>query len=133
LGWEPLGGVFSSQPAVESWAAGRLDIFSEGTDNQIYHKWFDGGWGPSKTDWESLGTPQRTEIHFDDDSIVFEEGVPVGGFAHLTLRYDGTYTFSGHFHDSGATEYNVGLVWAVKDAAKHRLHIRARGPRRGHL
>jgi hypothetical protein len=57
-----------------------------------------------------------TELHFDVDSIVFDGPVPVGGFSHLTLRQDGTYSFSGHFHDSGATEYNVSLVWAVKDS-----------------
>ena len=48
-----------------------------------------------------------TELDFDAPSIVFGGGVPVGGFSHLTLRQDGTYTFSGRFHDSGATEYNT--------------------------
>ena len=52
---------------------------------------------------------------FDFNPIVFGGGVPVGGNSHLTIRKDGSYTFSGHFHDSGATEYNVALVWAVKD------------------
>jgi hypothetical protein len=47
---------------------------------------------------------------------VFNGGVPVGGYAHLTIRSDGTYSFSGHFHDSGATEYNMQLAWAVKDS-----------------
>jgi hypothetical protein len=53
--WEGLGGVFNSAPAATSWAAGRLDIVGLGTDNQMYHKWYDGGWGPSISDWESLG------------------------------------------------------------------------------
>jgi hypothetical protein len=31
-------------------------LFVRGTDNGIYHKWWDGAhWGPSPTDWESLG------------------------------------------------------------------------------
>src|SRR5262249_36114402 len=34
---------------------------------------------------------------------------------HLILRKDGTYTFSGRFNDSGLLEYNLKLVWAVKD------------------
>jgi hypothetical protein len=55
-------------------------------------------------------------LDFDFSPIVFGDGVPVGGSSHLTLRQDGSYTFSGHFHDSGATEYNVYLVWAVKDS-----------------
>ncbi|HEY1945967.1 MAG TPA: hypothetical protein VGG97_03105 [Bryobacteraceae bacterium] len=55
-------------------------------------------------------------LDFDFNPIVFGNGVPVGGSSRLTLRQDGTYTFTGHFHDSGATEYNTSLVWAVKDA-----------------
>ncbi|MEH2385895.1 MAG: hypothetical protein V7K14_08975, partial [Nostoc sp.] len=34
-----------------SWASGRLDVFVRGTDNALWHKWFDGGW----SGWESLG------------------------------------------------------------------------------
>jgi hypothetical protein len=48
--------------------------------------------------------------------IVFGGGVPVGGNTHLTIRQDGTYSFTGHFHDSGATEYNMALMIAVKDS-----------------
>jgi cytochrome c5 len=55
-------------------------------------------------------------LDFDFNPIVFGGGVPVGGNSHLTIRQDGSFTFSGHFHDSGATEYNVALVWAVKDS-----------------
>jgi C1A family cysteine protease len=51
-GWENLGGVLSSKPAVSSWAANRLDCFVRGTDNAMWHKWWDGsGW----RGWESLG------------------------------------------------------------------------------
>ncbi|MFD7922362.1 hypothetical protein ACFV3R_24450 [Streptomyces sp. NPDC059740] len=53
---------------------------------------------------------------FDFAPIVFASGIPVGGNAHLTLREDGSVTFTGHFHDSGADEFNTQLVWAVKDA-----------------
>ena len=51
VSWEPLGGVLTSGPAVCSWAAGRLDIFARGTDNALWHLWYDGGWGT----WEQLG------------------------------------------------------------------------------
>ena len=111
--------------AVASWGSNRLDIFGLGLDNQMFHKAWDGqAWFPSPTGWEPLGgvfnpSPRPlppTELHFDVNSIVFDGGVPVGGFSHLTLRQDGTYSFSGHFHDSGATEFNVSLVWAVKDS-----------------
>ena len=43
--WEPLGGQLTSAPAVASWGRDRLDVFVRGTDDQIWHKWFDGiGW-----------------------------------------------------------------------------------------
>jgi hypothetical protein len=38
-----------------SWGSGRLDLFLHGTDNEIYHKSFDGTWEPSQTDWLPLG------------------------------------------------------------------------------
>jgi Repeat of unknown function (DUF346) len=41
-GWECLGGVLTSAPAVASWGANRLDVFVSGTDNGIWHKWYDG-------------------------------------------------------------------------------------------
>jgi hypothetical protein len=76
--------------------------------------------GFSGTRWEviDLGpAPISTALEFSIDPVVFEDGVPVGGSSRLTLRQDGTFTFSGHFHDSGALEFNVGLAWGVKDAA----------------
>lgn len=48
-------------------------------------------------------------------SITFPGGVPVGGWANLTLFSNGTFNFSGHFHVSGAPSYNTGIVWLVKD------------------
>jgi hypothetical protein len=56
------------------------------------------------------------QLDFDFNPITLGDGTPVGGFAHLTLRQDGTYTFSGHFHDSGATEYDMSIVVGIKDS-----------------
>jgi len=51
-GWEDLGGVITSGVGVSSWAANRLDTFVKGTDNQMYHKWWNGSqW----SGWENLG------------------------------------------------------------------------------
>jgi hypothetical protein len=61
------------------------------------------------------------QLDWDSGAISFDNGVPVGGSSHLTLRKDGTYTFSGHFHDSGATEYNMTLAWGVADS-QHRVY-----------
>jgi peptidoglycan hydrolase-like protein with peptidoglycan-binding domain len=50
--WESLGGVLTSAPDVSSWASGRLDGFVRGTDNALWHKWWNGSvW----SGWESLG------------------------------------------------------------------------------
>jgi Repeat of unknown function (DUF346) len=46
------------RPAIQAtcWGANRLDIFGLGTDNQMYHKAWDGNaWLPSPTGWEPLG------------------------------------------------------------------------------
>jgi hypothetical protein len=43
-----LGGQFKGVPAVVSWGADRIDIFGLGTDDQLYHLYWDGNkWGPS--------------------------------------------------------------------------------------
>jgi len=46
-------------------------------------------------------------------TIVLDGGVPVGGSASLTIHQDGTYTFTGQFHDSGFVGYTVTLAYAV--------------------
>jgi hypothetical protein len=43
--------VLVGAPAVASWASGRLDVFARGTDNQLWHKWYQAGW----SGWEPLG------------------------------------------------------------------------------
>jgi hypothetical protein len=72
--WESLGGVLSSGPDVSSWAAGRLDVFARGTDNALWHKWYDGGW----SGWESLGgvlTSDPTAVSWSNGRIdVFARG-----------------------------------------------------------
>ena len=52
FGWESLGGVLTSDPAVSSWAANRLDCFVRGTNNAMWHKWWNGS---SWSGWENLG------------------------------------------------------------------------------
>jgi Peptidase family M23/Repeat of unknown function (DUF346) len=51
-GWQDLGGPILAPPAVASWAAHRLDVFSAGSDKKLNHKWWDGSvWH----DWQTLG------------------------------------------------------------------------------
>lgn len=50
--WEDLGGTLTSAPGVSSWGPNRLDVFTRGTDNAMYHKW----WNGSKwSNFENLG------------------------------------------------------------------------------
>jgi uncharacterized protein with LGFP repeats len=57
--------------------------------------------------------PATTQMTFGSD-ITLGGGVPVGGWANLTVSADGSYHFTGHLHDSGFASYNdsvmVGLV-----------------------
>jgi hypothetical protein len=59
-GWEALGGTFTSAPATDWVYLGNnisgVHVVATGTDNQMYHKYFDGStWRPSQTGWEGLG------------------------------------------------------------------------------
>ena len=45
-GWEDFGGSFKGDPGVVSWGAGRLDVFGLGGDDDVSHRWYDGGWSP---------------------------------------------------------------------------------------
>jgi hypothetical protein len=40
-------------------------------------------------------------------NIAFDNGVPVGGWAEITISKDGSYRFTGHLHDSGALSYDT--------------------------
>ena len=52
--WHSLGGQLAAGtgPAVASWSAGRLDVFVEGTNGALYHKWYSGG---AWSSWQNLG------------------------------------------------------------------------------
>ncbi|MGB7901094.1 MAG: hypothetical protein WCG09_01405 [Halobacteriota archaeon] len=52
--WTSIGGQVAAGtgPAACSWSAGRLDVFVQGTDGQLWHKWYT---GTSWSGWESLG------------------------------------------------------------------------------
>jgi uncharacterized protein YvpB len=57
-GWAPVSGAApgwpgtASAPAAASWGPGRMDVFVRGTDNALWHLWWNAaGWGG----WESLG------------------------------------------------------------------------------
>jgi hypothetical protein len=55
---------------------------------------------------------------FSFNPIVFDDGVPVGGWAQLTLFRSGVINFSGHLHVSGAPSYDTACVYAVRGGDK---------------
>ena len=50
----PLGGVFTSPPAVVAWGSNCLDVFGLGTDRSLFHK----AWAPD-TGWTLPGNPRE--------------------------------------------------------------------------
>jgi hypothetical protein len=52
--WQPIINpkvAIDSKPAAVSWSQGRIDLFVKGSDNAIWHNWYQSGWHS----WESLG------------------------------------------------------------------------------
>jgi Repeat of unknown function (DUF346) len=117
--WESLGGVLSSSPDVCSWAPGRLDVFLRGTDDALWHRWYDGGW----SGWESLGgviTSDPAAVSWSQGRIdVFARGTD----AALWHRwYDGGW--------SSWESLGGALIGGpdVSSWAPGRLDVFARGP-----
>lgn len=52
----------------------------------------------------------------DTGGIAFKAGVPIGGWAQLTLHENGAYNFVGQLSNTGTVPYHVGCVWAIRDA-----------------
>lgn len=53
-GWQPLGGVITTEPAAGANADGRIEVFARGTDNALWHVWQTAANG-SFSGWASLG------------------------------------------------------------------------------
>jgi hypothetical protein len=56
------------------------------------------------------------QIVLSSGSITFGGGVPVGGWANVSVFPDGSYNFNGHFHDSGFPDYNVSVLFALRSS-----------------
>ena len=125
--WTPAGGAFEVHGNIHAkwaslgWERGSLgyptsdegDLAGGGRVSSFQHGRI--CWTAAKGAWVETGAPGVAQLDFNFSPIVFDNGVPVGGFAHLTIRQDGSYVFSGHFHDSGATSYKTALAYVVKD------------------
>ena len=78
-----------------------------------------------------LGLIESPPVTFHQD-VVTPSGTALGGRVEMTLRSDGSYTFSGHMHDSGWDPYDfrVRTVVSTADlavAAQHSGHTDGTG------
>ena len=56
-GFGGLGGVFTSRPGVSTWGVGRSDVFGRGTDNLLYHGYYENGWSGFLENFSGAITP----------------------------------------------------------------------------
>jgi hypothetical protein len=105
--WENLGGGLAGDPDAASWAAGRLDVFVRGTDNVLYHRWYDGAWHG----FEGLGgtlTSDPTAVSWGSGRIdVFARGTN----NHLIHKWFVDGAWSSTWEDLG------GVLASAPDAA----------------
>jgi murein DD-endopeptidase MepM/ murein hydrolase activator NlpD len=96
--WEALGGTLTSAPSAASWAPGREDVFVRGTDNALWHRWWDGG---TWSGWESQGgvlaSDPAVAARPGDRLDVFARGME-GGLWHKS--WDGS-RWSGWLREDG--------------------------------
>lgn len=121
--WQSLGGILTTAPAVSSWQANRLDVFAGGTDNSLYHIWWDGSRWSS---WESLGgvlTSGPAAVSWGANRIdVFARGTD-NALWHLWWdgnRWNGWENLGGNL-----TSGPAAVSWGP-----NRIDVFARGPKR---
>lgn len=86
--WGTLGGAVVGDPDAAAWGGRRVDVFVRGTDDQLWHQWWDGTrWAA----WEPLGgrlTSAPTVVAWGPNRLdVFARGTDG---AMYQLAYDGT-------------------------------------------
>jgi hypothetical protein len=64
---------------------------------------------------KTSANPQDSLARIDYDWPGIDFGNGVKGYSHLTIREDGSYTFTGHFHNDSLISYNEVLSFMVKD------------------
>jgi hypothetical protein len=70
---------------------------------------------------------------FNTGVITFDNGVPVGGWMSLAIFQDGSYSFTGHFRDSGFPSYDVDGVWVIVSTSGKAFTFEVKGSTHGTL
>lgn len=101
--WASLGGGVVGDPDVATWGGGRVDYFVRGTDNQLWHQWWD---GQRLGAWEPLGgqlTSSPTAVAWGPNRLdVFARGTDGGLYqiAYDGQRWSGWIPHGGQIVDS---------------------------------
>ena len=113
--FDPGSGSFKQVPGI-------LNRLVASTDGSV--------WGINDS-----GQPfvESDQLDFDFPSVIFDNGVPVGGSIHLTLHRTGDYIFTGNFHDSSDIDIisrDLSFMVGVKDIADNLFSF---SPAPGHI
>jgi murein DD-endopeptidase MepM/ murein hydrolase activator NlpD len=118
--WGDLGGSLTSAPATASWAAGRQDVFVRGTDNALWHRWWDGhGWSAWEFQGGVLTSDPAVAARAPGRLDVFARGTD-SALWHKSWDSSG---WSGWFREDGA----LASAPAVAAPASDRLEVFIRG------
>lgn len=121
--WLGIGGTLTSAPAVASWASNRIDVFVRGTDGNLWHQAWTGGW----SGWEPFGAPPGGLAGDDPTAVASATGrIDVfarGSDSHLWHRvYDGALSHPWENLGGTLTSGPSAASWAPG-----RLDVLARG------
>ncbi len=108
-----LGGTFNSPPVTLAnvGGAGRIDVFGQGTDNNFYHRaWNGSAWVPAAPNWNAV-SPLGTTRFVGQPAVVsmggqridlFAQGIN-GAYFHTGSDNVWPPQFSGGWHNVGGT------------------------------
>src|SRR5208337_4900113 len=110
--FDPGSGSFEQVPSI-------LNRVAASTDGSV--------WGINESEPPFV---EPDQLDFNFFPVTFPDGTPVGGAIHLTLLRTGDYVFTGNFHDSGLTAFDLSIMVGVKDIANNLFSF---SPAQGHV
>ena len=122
-----LGGSVTSEPEINSWGAGRLDVFARGDSNSLEHKWYNGNW----SSWEDRGGTLDSgpnAVSWGSDRIDVVARVPVvntvthpawNGSSWITDNLNGSITSTPEISSWGSGRLDV-FAKGVGNSLQHK-------------
>jgi hypothetical protein len=123
----PTGLSLAGDPTAASWGPGRVDVFARATDNNLWHRFYNGQWSA----WENLGAPLGGLASDPDVSSRTTNSLDVFALGLTGTLYQKSWTGSswtgwtslGKPATGGLTSHPSAVSW---DAG--RIDVFARGP-----